>query len=172
MHRCHRRILNNPRGDFTIHGWDRPEVAVVGELDDLAKRLLFKVDDDVTIVRVVMSKRNVNWGDGSDLEIYVPRGAKLQIANLYRGIGKYDLADEWIDRARRLSDGNMPPAPLWAEVSVLAARGKREEIEAILRTMVSGTQANAETASNATLAAYFLEDSAAAIASWERAGEL
>jgi len=70
---------------------------VVGELDDLAKRLLFKVDDDVTIVRVVMSKRNVNWGDGSDLGDYVPRGAKLQIAKLYRGIGKYDLADEWID---------------------------------------------------------------------------
>jgi DUF4097 and DUF4098 domain-containing protein YvlB len=71
--------IHNARGELKIQGWDRPEVRVVGELDDIARHLLFEVDGNLTVVHVDMPRRNVNWGDGSDLKIYVPERGQLQI---------------------------------------------------------------------------------------------
>ena len=72
------RILN-PRGDIEVHGWDRAEVRINGELDDLAESLTFNVDGNATLIRVGLPKKNVNWGDGSELDIYVPANCQLKI---------------------------------------------------------------------------------------------
>jgi len=72
------RIIN-PRGDIEVFGWGRSEVRVEGELDDLAKSLTFEVNGDDTLIQIGLPNRNVNWGDGSDLEVFVPAICKLKI---------------------------------------------------------------------------------------------
>jgi DUF4097 and DUF4098 domain-containing protein YvlB len=72
------RIMN-PRGEVEVYGWDRAEVRVDGELDDLAEGLTFEVDGAATFIEVVLPRQNVNWGDGSELAIYVPAAGKLKI---------------------------------------------------------------------------------------------
>lgn len=64
--------IHNTRGEVEITGWDKDEVHVSGELDDLAEELIFEVDGEFTLIRVKMPKRNISWGDGSDLEIRIP----------------------------------------------------------------------------------------------------
>lgn len=71
--------IHNPRGDLEIHGWDRSEVQVEGELDDLAESVQFEVDGKFTMIRVTLPTSNVNWGDGSNLNIYVPHASRLQV---------------------------------------------------------------------------------------------
>ena len=67
------------RGDLKVVGWDRAEVQVEGELDDLADRLSFIVQGDDTLIRVEMPETDVNWGDGSDLVVHIPNGSQLNI---------------------------------------------------------------------------------------------
>ncbi|MDH3643275.1 MAG: DUF4097 family beta strand repeat-containing protein [Gammaproteobacteria bacterium] len=71
--------IHNPRGDIEVHGWDRAEVRIDGELDDLAAGLTFEVDGDNTLIRVGLPEKNVNWGDGSELDIYLPTASALKI---------------------------------------------------------------------------------------------
>lgn len=71
--------IANVRGEIDIEGWDRPEVRVRGEIDDLAEDLEFRVQGDETLIRVEISKLRGMWGDGSDLEIRVPSGSRLEI---------------------------------------------------------------------------------------------
>ena len=70
--------IYNPRGEIEIHGWDKSEVYIEGELDDLAQELRFEVDGQITTIQVVMPTKNVNWGDGSNLQIYIPQTSGLQ----------------------------------------------------------------------------------------------
>ena len=65
------------RGEVDITGWDRDEVHIEGELDDLAEGLVFVVEGDRTRIEVKLPRRNVNWGDGSDLDIRVPMNSKI-----------------------------------------------------------------------------------------------
>ena len=70
------RIINT-RGDVDIHGWDKDEIRVAGELDSLAEELIFEVKGSRTLIEVKLPKSNINWGDGSDLDIYVPRRSSV-----------------------------------------------------------------------------------------------
>lgn len=74
--------IRNTRGEVKIIGWDKASVRVVGELDDLAEEFIFEVDDDVTSIRIRLPRRNINHGDGSDLEIFVPRSSRVT----FRGV--------------------------------------------------------------------------------------
>jgi DUF4097 and DUF4098 domain-containing protein YvlB len=71
--------IHNPRGNLDIHGWDRSEVKIDGDLDDLAEAVHFEVEGKLTRIRVGLPTKNVNWGNGSDLDIYVPHSSGLQI---------------------------------------------------------------------------------------------
>jgi len=64
--------IHNTRGEIDIRGWDKDQVEITGELDELAEELIFDVDGEFTMIRVKMPRRNISWGDGSDLEIRVP----------------------------------------------------------------------------------------------------
>lgn len=67
------------RGEIQIEGWSEARVQVKGELDELAESLRFEVRDGVTEIEVEMPGRNVNWGDGSDLIIYVPMLSRVAV---------------------------------------------------------------------------------------------
>jgi DUF4097 and DUF4098 domain-containing protein YvlB len=67
----------NTRGQVEIEGWDREEIHIKGELDDLAEELIFEVKGDRARVEVKLPRSNVNWGDGSDLTIRVPKNSKV-----------------------------------------------------------------------------------------------
>jgi len=67
----------NPRGEVTVVGWDKAEVSVSGELDDLTEEFQFEVDGSNTIIEIEIPRRSANWGDGSDLMIHVPRASRV-----------------------------------------------------------------------------------------------
>lgn len=67
----------NTRGEVEITGWDRNEIHIEGELDDLAEGLIFEVKGDRARIKVKLPRRNVNWGDGSDLKIHIPMNSKV-----------------------------------------------------------------------------------------------
>ncbi|MDF2180312.1 DUF4097 family beta strand repeat-containing protein [Aliiglaciecola sp. CAU 1673] len=68
--------IEHQSGHARIHGWDKPQVQVVGELDDRADGLEFIGKENEVRIRVKMPKSNWgSWGNdkGDDLDIYVPR---------------------------------------------------------------------------------------------------
>ena len=67
------------RGEISIEGWSEARVQVKGDLDELAEGLRFEVRDGVTEIEVEMPGRNVSWGDGSDLIIYVPTLSRVAV---------------------------------------------------------------------------------------------
>ena len=73
--------IENVRGEIEVEGWAESKVAVVGELDDLARDLVIRVDGRRTLIRVELprAKRGRFWGDGSDLKIRVPRGSRVHV---------------------------------------------------------------------------------------------
>ena len=74
--------VNNPRGEIEVYGWNRNEVHIKGELDDLAEGLAFERTDNKTIIHVRLPEKNVNWGDGSELTVYVPARSKLVVEGI------------------------------------------------------------------------------------------
>ena len=71
--------VHNIRGEIKIIGWDKNEVKLTGELDDLKKELVFKSQGNVIVIDVIMPRRNINNGDGSDLTIYVPKTNRVDV---------------------------------------------------------------------------------------------
>jgi len=74
--------IKNARGDVKIVGWHKNLIEVEGSLDDLAKKLVFRVDGNKAVIEVKMPRRNVNWGDGSELEIRVPAGSRIDASGV------------------------------------------------------------------------------------------
>lgn len=69
--------IANVRGIIRVEGWDENQVSVKGELDDMAKSLIFKTNGTVTNIEVEMPKGRLNRGDGSNLIVRVPRGHQV-----------------------------------------------------------------------------------------------
>ncbi len=69
--------ITNTRGEVDIFGWDKDEIRVKGELDALTEEFIFKVEGNQARIEVRLPRHNVNWGDGSDLEIYVPENSRV-----------------------------------------------------------------------------------------------
>lgn len=84
--------IHNPRGDLEIHGWDRSEVRIDGDLDDLTETVRFEVEGKFTLIHVALPTKNVNWGDGSDLDIYMPHASGLQIDGVSTDIEVDDIS--------------------------------------------------------------------------------
>jgi DUF4097 and DUF4098 domain-containing protein YvlB len=74
--------ISNTRGDVTVTGWDQANVAIKGELDDLAEELVFVVEDKNVTIDVIMPRQNVNRGNGSDLDIKVPQGSRVRFSGV------------------------------------------------------------------------------------------
>ena len=73
-------------GSVTVTGWDREEVAVTGTLGRGSERLEFTGSAARTEVRVVLP-HFAHDVDGSDLEIKVPAGSRLEVSTVSATIG-------------------------------------------------------------------------------------
>ena len=71
--------IHNNRGQISVKGWDKSQVVIKGELDDLAEKFIFSTNGNKTIIKVVLPDRNVSArsGSGSDLKIFVPMNSSV-----------------------------------------------------------------------------------------------
>jgi len=76
--------IHNNRGDIIVKGWDKNQVVVKGELDDLAEKFIFETNKIRTLIKVILPSRNLNarGGNGSDLQIFVPKGHSVQFGGV------------------------------------------------------------------------------------------
>lgn len=68
------------RGEIEVEGWTESKVAVVGELDDLARDLVLRVDGRRTLIRVELPAPNGGDSGGwIGFKIRVPRGSRVHV---------------------------------------------------------------------------------------------
>lgn len=71
--------VNVQRGDVTFKSWDKNEVSVKGQLDELSEGLTFTVNGSHVVIEDKMPRQyNGNNKDGSNLTIMLPQQIKLQ----------------------------------------------------------------------------------------------
>ncbi|PCI73211.1 MAG: hypothetical protein COB38_01475 [Gammaproteobacteria bacterium] len=71
----------NDRGSIKVHTWDKLEVLVKGEIDDLADNFIFDKKGDLILLEVELTAKHAhgkNNGKGSKLEIWLPQNLDLQ----------------------------------------------------------------------------------------------
>lgn len=96
----------------------------------------------------------------------------IQLANLYMDIGDFDKVDQWIDRAAASETEARSPDLQWLRIKALAARGDQAGARVQMRKMLDTTPSSFATSSNATVAAYFLDEPQLAIEAWELGQQL
>lgn len=73
--------LENVRGKITVKGWDKNEVKVVGNLDELTDRFIFDTNHDQIKIIIDAPHQGGNWGQNNsqstDLTIHLPTKASL-----------------------------------------------------------------------------------------------
>jgi len=76
--------IHNNRGEITLKGWDKNQVSVKGELDDLTEKFVFTSEKGKTLIKVILSETNVHArsGDGSNLKIFVPYELAVQFGGV------------------------------------------------------------------------------------------
>ncbi len=82
--------VSNLAGSVVVKGWDKAEVAVTGTLGKGTERLEFEASGDRTTIKVVLPK-NAHNVDGSDLEIRVPAGSRLDVNTVSADITASEL---------------------------------------------------------------------------------
>jgi hypothetical protein len=70
-------FVDIPRGFVEIHGWQKKQVMVEGELDDTVNKLIFTVKENKTLIKLDTHGQE-HWGDGSTLNIFMPQQAQLR----------------------------------------------------------------------------------------------
>jgi len=85
--------IHNNRGSVEITGWDKEQIVVKGELDDLTEKFVFSNSGDKALIKVVLPHRNFNSrsGKGSKLKIYVPRNVAVQFGGVATDLKISDL---------------------------------------------------------------------------------
>ena len=133
--------IHNPRGEIEIEGWDRDEVRVEGELDDLARQLLFHVDGKLAIVRVDLPRRNANWGDGSELRIRVPSTATVHVDGLSSDI---DVSRVQGELAVRTVSGDVDVDGIESRTRIKTISGDVDVADGAGRLRVTTTSGNVD----------------------------
>jgi hypothetical protein len=82
-----------PRGVVTIKGWDKAEIMVEGELDDMSNRLVFETQKDKTVIKIDTQGLQT-WGDSSVITIYMPQQLKLQFKGIDTSFRVTNLLNE------------------------------------------------------------------------------
>jgi len=76
--------IHNNRGNIVLEGWDKDQVSVKGELDDLTEKFVFVSEGNKTLIKVVLPDRNYHSksGRGSNLKIFVPMNVSVQFGGV------------------------------------------------------------------------------------------
>jgi len=114
--------IYNLAGSVTVTGWDRNEVEIEGTLGEGTKSLEFDVMDNETVIKVEIydererRQRGIRRVEGSELEIHIPRGSRLEV-----GTVSADIWSDAVDGSLRLDtvSGTIEiggaPARIWAK---------------------------------------------------------
>lgn len=86
----------NTSGRVTVTGWDRPEIAITGTLDERIERLEFTSTGDRTVIRVGQHKDSgMRWQSGDAvLNVSVPRQSRLNASLTSADLVVRDLQGE------------------------------------------------------------------------------
>ena len=74
--------IANLRGTIRVSGWDEKEVHVKGSLDDQLREFVFKVEGHRTVIHIKLKDQQHHSGQGTDLEIRVPRASRLEMTGV------------------------------------------------------------------------------------------
>ena len=132
--------VNNVAGSIVVKGWDKAEVAVSGTLGKGTERLEFETSGDSTTIRVVLPKQS-HHVEGSDLEIRVPAGSRLDVNTVSADITASDLTG---------------PISLQTVSGNLSATGPAKEVDAQsvsgdIKVDTGAAQINAQTVSGTVI---------------------
>ena len=81
-------LVSNIAGTVVIHGWNKKEVRVTGELGKGTKELVFDRDGSKIVIKVEIGKnQNHNQGrhhrvDDTDLEIWLPQLSEIEVVTV------------------------------------------------------------------------------------------
>jgi hypothetical protein len=113
-------FVDNVRGAITIVGWDKPQIQLKGELDDSAKKLIFKRKGHKALIKVKM-KGMSHGGQGSHLQIFIPRDTRLR----FRGVDtSFHISDLTAKLEGKTINGDLTVANVHAKMSISSVSGK------------------------------------------------
>ena len=73
------------RGEVEVHGWEKNQVRVTGELDDATEEFIFKTDGDDTVIKVEIDDGywDKKWNTSeTDLVIHIPEPSRLIVSGV------------------------------------------------------------------------------------------
>lgn len=87
-------LVSNIAGTVVIHGWDKKEVRVTGELGKGTRELVFERDGSSVEIRVEIEKGKHRRVDDTDLEIWLPQKSKIKVITVSADIEVEDVHGE------------------------------------------------------------------------------
>jgi len=74
-------FVDIPRGYVEIHGWQKKQVMIEGELDDTVNELIFNAKKNKILIKLDIQEQE-HWGDASTLNIFMPQQAQLRFKGI------------------------------------------------------------------------------------------
>ena len=114
--------IDNLAGSIKVIGWNRAEVSVKGTLGEGTERLDFEVSGNETVIEVVLldeatrRRQNIRRIEGSDLEIHIPAGSRLDVETVSADITVSDVTGNLdLESVSGDIDVNGRPGRVWSE---------------------------------------------------------
>ena len=164
--------IENVRGEVVIHGWNKNEIAVTGELDDKTEKFIFEKTDNGVLIKVV-TPRNTNYGsysivdeDGSNLIINLPKNARVNFDgvstnvianNLQHGStiqtvsGNIDLTNLADHIEISTVSGDIKSKALSGKISLSSVSGEIDDKNSQGRLRIEAVSGNIDSSSAATI---------------------
>ena len=113
-------FIDNIRGSVIIKGWDKPQIQLKGELDDSAKKLVFKRKGHKALIKVMM-KGMSHGGQGSNLQVFIPRNTHLR----FRGVDtSFHISDLTSMVEGKTINGSLIVSNVHAKMNISSVSGK------------------------------------------------
>jgi len=74
-------FVDIPRGYVEIHGWQKKQVMIEGELDDTVNKLTFDTKENKTLIKLDTLEQE-HWGDASTVTVFMPQQAQLRFKGI------------------------------------------------------------------------------------------
>ena len=117
--------IYNTRGQLEIKGWNKPQIQMQGNLDDAAKKLVFKRKGHKALIKVLLD-RGHQVGHGSDLKIFVPRQTQVY----FKGINTdYSISNLDAKLEGHTINGNLMVKQVHADMMLSSVSGKVKVVE-------------------------------------------
>jgi len=127
--------IDNLAGSIKVIGWNRAEVSVKGTLGEGTERLDFEVSGNETVIEVVLPdeatrrRQNIRRIEGSDLEIHIPAGSRLDVETVSADITVSDVTGNLdLESVSGDIDVNGRPGRVWSnsisgDITIFSSEG-------------------------------------------------